>query len=242
MHHVTAAKTIPPPAATSEDFLFETCRPLQGCAQKQQQLITQPCLTNWLSPLWTPLRKRKKINKNLSNTKLCLHEKNETQTLTPWIGEWGWRGGRPGFCSVPKKPKHFLFGPDIHTKHGAELPNVGGTIEDSFSDTAISGYDAHLEDIQVFFQKNKKKVVYKKCSKMINSRKHTSLRYTVENVDSTNFRPEGVKSGRIWISPPSFFYGKDWSQLHRASHMEEIYPICLAQQDSQLAAPQFTSI
>lgn len=30
--------------------------------------------------------------------------------------------------------------------------------------------------------------------------------------------------------------------LHRASHMEDIYPICLAQQDSQHAAPKFTSI
>lgn len=49
--------------------------------------------------------------------------------------------------------------------------------------------------------------------------------------------PEGVNAERIWISPPSFFYGKDWSLLHRASHMEEIYPICLAQQDSQRAAP-----
>lgn len=68
------------------------------------------------------------------------------------------------------------------------------------------------------------------------------LRYTRENVDSTNFCPEGVNAERIWISPPSFFYGKDWSLLHRASHMEEIYPICLAQQDSQRAAPQFTSI
>lgn len=63
-----------------------------------------------------------------------------------------------------------------------------------------------------------------------------------ENVDSTNFCPEGVNAERIWISPPSFLYGKDWSLLHRASHMEEIYPICLAQQDSQRAAPQFTSI
>lgn len=39
-----------------------------------------------------------------------------------------------------------------------------------------------------------------------------------------------------------FFYGKDRSLLYRASHMEEIYPVCLARQDSRPAALQFTSI
>lgn len=39
-----------------------------------------------------------------------------------------------------------------------------------------------------------------------------------------------------------FFYGKDRSLLNRASHMEEIYPICLARRDSRPAALQFTSI
>lgn len=53
-------------------------------------------------------------------------------------------GGRPGSCSVPKKPKHFLFGPDIHTKHGAELLNVGGTVEDTHSVTQPLAAMTHI--------------------------------------------------------------------------------------------------
>lgn len=57
---------------------------------------------------------------------------------------------------MPKKPKHFLFGPDIHTKHGAELLNVGGTVEDTHSVTQPLAAMTHIWKASKFFFFQKK--------------------------------------------------------------------------------------
>lgn len=52
----------------------------------------------------------------------------------------------------------------------------------------------------------------------------------IGNVGSTKFSPRGANAECIWIYSPPFLYGKDCSLLYRASHMEEICPMRLAQQ------------
>lgn len=167
--------------------------------------------------------------KNISNTKLCVCSRKTRGKL--WLPELGWGGGgRLGSHCVPKKPKHFLFGPEFTENMERNYWTGGAIAEDNHS--------CHSLKIPI------RAMVYTKCTDKTwgDTLRRVFLWYSEKTVDFTNFCPEGVSTERIWISPPSFFYGTGWFLLHRASHMEEIYPICLAQQDGQHAAPQFTSI
>lgn len=110
-HFVTAAKTTAPTPSIPDDFLSETCRPLQGCT-----LVN--CSSN--SHHTTTLHKLALSSLNLSEEdererKKLYQTPNSVfaqATREANFDSLNWGEARPGPPCVPKKPKHFLFGPE----------------------------------------------------------------------------------------------------------------------------------
>lgn len=138
---------------TPSDFLSETCRPLQGCTLLRllQPLAPHHHASQTGSLLSEPIRGRKK---NISNTKLCVcTRKTRGKLWLPELGGWGVEGGRLGSHCVPKKPKHFLLGPEFTKNMERNYWTGGATAEDNHS--------CHSLKIPI------RAMVYTKCTVMI---------------------------------------------------------------------------
>lgn len=189
--------------------------------QQQQQLTPHHYASQTGSLLSEPLWGRKKKLYQTPNSVFA------QATREANFDSLNWGEARPGSRCVPKKPEHFLFGPELtqNTERNywmAEwmLRTIVAVIR--WNSSVVSSYDSHVVGAQVLAEKSCLWEMHWDDKTWGNKLRRIVRWYTGENVDSTNFCPEGVNAERIWISPPSFFYGKDWSLLHRASHMEEI--------------------
>ena len=121
------------------------------CAELQQQLTPHHHAPHTGSLLSQPLGGRKKIN-YIKHQALCLHMQHERQTLTHWI----WGREQAGVSCVPKKPKHFLFGPEFAQNMEWNYWMAGETAEDNRSCHSVnrccrySGRVSHVVGWQSF--------------------------------------------------------------------------------------------
>lgn len=239
MHFVTAAKTN---TQTMTSFLKHADHFKSSSQHNTIIHILVLASLNLSEPFWVREKKKK------THQTLCLHKQHEWQTLTPWIGQGGQGGGQAQslpVCQRNQNTSSLALNSHKNMERNYWMVEwLHRTIRAAIwrKRRVVSSSASHAVGRKL--QKERRSLWEKHWDDETQGNQWIRIipRYARGNVDSTNFCPEGVNAEHIWISPPSFLDGKDWSLLHRASHMEYIYPICLAQQDSQRAAPQFPSV
>lgn len=115
-HFVTSAKTTTPTPSTPDDFLSETCRPLQGCtlvncsSNSHRTTMLNKLALSSLNLSEEDERERERERKKLYQTPNSVFAQ---ATREANFDSLNWGEARPGPPCVPKKPKHFLFGPEL---------------------------------------------------------------------------------------------------------------------------------